>query len=90
MNIYYNKIRFIKIWKWWKQLYNAFVKLDSTVTEGVFGVHIHKGKIHLSAIPVQMWNSMFKSKCEPISILHYCVFAITVHTDLKASCQHVS
>lgn len=85
MNIYYNKIRFIKIWKWWEQLYNAFVKLYSTVTEEVFAVRIHKGKIHFSA----MWNSIFKSKCEPISILHYCVFAITVHTDLKSSCQHI-
>lgn len=61
MNIYYNKVRFIKIWKWWKQLYNAFVKLYSIVTEGVFGLCIHKGKIHFLAIPMQMWNSISKS-----------------------------
>lgn len=61
MNIYYNKIRFIKIWKWWKQLYNAFVKLYSIITEGVFGVRIHKGEIHFLAEPVQRWHSIFKS-----------------------------
>lgn len=46
MNIYYNKIWFIKIWKWWKQLYNAIVKLQSIIMEGDFGVHIHKGQMH--------------------------------------------
>lgn len=56
MNIYYNKIRFIKIWKWCKQLYNAFVKLYSIIMERDFGVRIHKGQIHFFlAVPVQMW-----------------------------------
>lgn len=60
MNIYYNKIWFIKIWKWWK-LYNAFVKLYNIIMEGVFGVHIHKGQMHFLATPMQMWISILKS-----------------------------
>lgn len=61
MNIYYNKIWFINIWKWWKQLYNAFVKLYSVIIEGVFGEHIHKGQMHFLAMPMQKWISILKS-----------------------------
>lgn len=61
MNIYYNKIWFIKIWKRWKQLYNAFVKLYRIIMEGVFGVHIHKGQMNFLTIPMQMWISILKS-----------------------------
>lgn len=98
MNIYYNKIRFIKIWKWWKQLYNAFVKLYCIITEGIFGVCIHKGQIHFLAIPVQTWNSIFKSLTVSqfqsfiIVYLYYCTHQfknfLSIHQLSIPACAH--
>lgn len=91
MNIYYNKIRFIKIWKWWKQLYNAFVKLYSIIMERDFGVRIHKGQNHFFfflTVPVQMWNLIFFwsltfSQFQSFVIVHL----LLMYTDSKTSCR---
>lgn len=83
MNIYYNKIWFIKIWKWWKQLYNAFVKLYSIIMEGGFGVHIHKGQMHCLAIPMQMWISILKSLAARQSQSFLIVYLLLLNTSIQ-------
>lgn len=92
MNIYYNKIRFIKIWKWWKQLYNAFVKLYSIIMERDFGVRIHKGQNHFffffnctSAdvkFNIFFWSLTF-SQFQSFVIVHL----LLMYTDSKTSCR---
>lgn len=83
MNIYYNKIWFIKIWKRWKQLYNAFVKLYRIIMEGVFGVHIHKGQMHFLAIPMQMWISILKSLAASRFQSFIIVYLLLLNTSIK-------